>query len=342
MLFLKVPRKDGEKVRKELVAAGVFDKGYDVINTGDLVLFPVSRRWGGFEAVELLAKKRPERHERIEDELSKLLTPAELEELVTSFDIIGDLAIVEVPAPLESKELRIGQAIMKVHRNIKGVLKKLGPMEGEFRVRRLKCIAGEDRTVTFCRESGVTMKLDLAKVYFSVRLATERTRIAEMVKDGERVLVLFAGVGPFAFVISKRRPGAEIVAVELNPDAVAYMRENISMNKAKNIEAVEADVKTLDLDGIGGPGSFDRVVMPLPKSAHEFLPLAFCAVKDGGVVHLYTMADIKDPFGDAMAKAAAEAGRCGVTLERLSERVVRPYSPAMVQVVLDLAVRKAR
>ncbi len=340
MLFLKVPRKEGEKVRKELAAAGVLDKGYDIIVSGDLVMIPVGKAWGGYGTVELQARKRPERHERIQDELGRILTPAELGELVTSFDIIGDLAVVEVPRPLEPKELMIGNAIMKVHRNIKGVLKKLGPMEGEYRVRRLKCIAGEDRTVTYCRESGVTMKLDLAKVYFSVRLATERTRIAGLVGAGERVLVLFAGVGPFALVIARQSPAAEIVAVELNPDAVAYMKENLSINKAKNIVVIEADAKRLDFAQIGGEGSFDRVVMPLPKSAHEFLDVAFRAAKDGGIVHFYTLADINRPTEDAMEKASAEAGRCGVRLELMGSRIVRPYSPGMVQAVLDLRIRK--
>lgn len=340
MLFLKVPKKDGEKVRRSLLEAGLLDKGYNVITTGELILFPVSRGWGGFATVELQAEKRPERHERIEDELGRMLTPAELGELVTSFDIIGDLAVIEIPRPLEPKELQIGQAIMKVHRNVRGVLKKLGPMEGEYRVRRLRCIAGEDRTVTYCKESGVTMKVDLAKAYFSVRLATERKRIADLVKGGERVLVLFAGVGPFALVIARQVPTAEIVAVELNPGAVAYMKENISINKTKNIVALEADAKNLDLGALGGVGSFDRVVMPLPHSAHEFLDVAFRAVKDGGIIHFYTLADIKRPFEEAMEKAGAEAAKCGVNIERVSERIVRPYSPGMVQVVLDLSVSR--
>jgi tRNA (guanine37-N1)-methyltransferase len=340
MLFLKVPRKEGEKVRRRLLEAGVLDRRYDIVRSGDLILFPVSGSWGAFETVELHAVPRPERHGRLEDALEGFLTPSELEGLVTSFDIVGDIAIVEIPPGLEPKEGRIGLALLSVHRNLRTVLKKLGPMEGEYRVRRLKCIAGEDRTETYCKESGVTMRLDLSKVYFSVRLATERTRIAGMVGDGERVLVLFAGVGPFGLVIARQKPGARVVAVELNPDAVAFMKENISINRLGNMEAILADARKLDLAAIGGAGSFDRVVMPLPKSAHEFLDVAFAAVKDGGMVHFYTIVGTARPLEEAMEKAKAEARNCGISLGLASSRIVRPYSPSQEQVVLDLLVSR--
>jgi len=32
---------------------------------------------------------------------------------------------------------------------------------------------------------------------------------------------------------------------------------------------------------------FDRVVMPLPKNAEDFLDVALLALRDGGVIHMY-------------------------------------------------------
>ncbi|MFN7991876.1 MAG: class I SAM-dependent methyltransferase family protein [Candidatus Micrarchaeia archaeon] len=338
MLFLKVPKKDGESVRRKLIEAGILDKQYDIINSGNFVMLPTSKAWGGFDTVELHVKKRPERFDRLEDALSKLLTKGEMETLVKSFDIVGDIAICEIPAPLEGREAQIGAALLKVHRNLRTVLKKLGPMEGEHRVRRFKCIAGEDRTETFYRESGVIMKLDLARVYFSVRLATERSRIADLCGEHEKVLVLFAGVGPFALLIAKARPGSDVVAVEMNHDAVAYMDQNISLNHLDNVRAVEGDARAVDYGRYSGGGGFDRVVMPLPKSAHEFLDIAFSAVKPGGIVHFYTLSDISRPFEDAFGKALPAAERGGFRISVENQRVVRPYSPGLVQVVLDLRV----
>jgi tRNA (guanine37-N1)-methyltransferase len=337
MLFLKVPRKQAEKIRQQLIRDGVLSKEYAVIKEEGYVLLPVIRSWGEFEVVELDVEKRPLQYKKLKDALSNVLTDSEFDVFVSAFDIIGDIAIVEIPDELEAKEKQIGEALLKVHRNLKIVLKKLGAMEGEYRVRRVKCIAGEDRTETLYTESGAKMRLDVAKVYFSVRLAGERKRIAELVEDGEDVLVLFAGVGPFALVIVKAKPKTRITAVEINPEAVRYMKENISLNKFKNIKAIEADARDF-----GGAGEFDRVVMPLPKSAHEFLPTAFKCVKNGGIVHFYTIVDIKDPFKEAMEKAETAAKTSNVSIKVQSERIVRPYSPSQVQVVLDLKVKKSQ
>jgi tRNA (guanine37-N1)-methyltransferase len=338
MLFLKVPRAQGEKTRRELIQKGLFVAGYPILGEEGVVLLPVSGPFGEFETVERDAEKRPIHHDRLKDALTELLTPAELETLIGSFDIIGDIAIIEIPDALESREKEIGDALLSVHKNLKTVLKKLGPMEGEFRVRRVRPIAGEDRTTTLYRESGVLMEVDVAKVYFSVRLAHERTRIAELVKPGERILALFAGIGPFPLVISKTHKDAEIIAIELNPDAVAFMEKNIARNKANNVKAVLGDARKVVMAGYQNYA--DRVLMPLPKGAHDFLDAAYAGAKDGGMVHFYTFAGMQDPFREALGKAESAAQASGVRIEVASQRIVRPYSPLTVQVVLDLIVRK--
>lgn len=340
MLFLKVPRTHGEKTRCELIQKGIFVGGYPILSEGEHILIPVSGPYGGFEVVEREAEKRPIHHEKLKDALASILSPTELESLIGSFDIIGDIAIIEIPDALESRDREIGEALLSVHKNLKTVLKKLSAMEGEFRVRRVKCIAGEDRTTTLYRESGVVMELDVAKVYFSVRLAHERTRIAGLVKGGERILALFAGVGPFPLVIAKTHKDAEIVAIELNPDAVAFMERNIARAKAKNVKAVLGDARSEVLTNYLGWA--DRITMPLPKGAHDFLDVAYAGAKDGGMVHFYTFASMADPFPEAVAKAEGVAKKCGVKIEVASQRIVRPYSPQTVQVVLDLIVRKGR
>ncbi len=322
MKFLKVPKKQGEKIRQQLAEAGIIDNSYPIIRQDGFLLIPVKEGWGDLEIVEMEAEKRPEQYKKLKDALKGALTDEELDALTTSFDLIGDIAIVEVPAELGPKEKDIGDALLKVHRNLRSVFKKLGPMEGEYRVRRLGLIAGEDKTETTYTEHGCTMRLDVSKVYFSVRLATERKRIAGLVKPGEKVLVLFAGVGPFALVIAKDHPDADITAVELNPDAVRYMEENIRLNRLTNIKVLEGDVRDF------GYRDFDRVVMPLPHSAEKFLDLASSAARPGATIHLYTIVRSDKPFENARQKAKG--------FEVLSERIVRPYSATMVQVVLDL------
>jgi len=338
MLFLKIPRKQAEKIRRELVEAGIFENDYPITSEGDFVLFPVSGPFKKFELIEREAQKREKPTRSLAAALRGILTEKELEILTTSFDLIGDIAIVEIPPGLEPKEKQIGEALLDVHRNLKTILKKLGPMEGEYRVRRVKCIAGEDRTTTIYKESGVAMELDVAKVYFSVRLSHERSRIAELVKPKEKILALFAGVGPFPLVIAKKQPTAKIVAIELNPEAVAFMKKNVERNRASNVEVVLGDAREIVLACYGGFA--DRVLMPLPKGAHDFLDVAFAGVKDGGIVHFYTFAGIEKPFDEAIALAESKARDFGVKINVEGKRIVRPYSPQTVQVVLDLRAFK--
>lgn len=167
---------------------------------------------------------------------------------------------------------------MNVHRNVKSVFKKLGPMEGVYRTRKLKFLAGERRTVTEYRENNCRFRLDVSKVYFTPRLSFERRRIAEQVKPGEHILALFAGVGPFPIVIAKVQPHVKIHAVELNPDAFKYMQENTRLNRMQEIiTPLLGDVK--EIVPAKFVNSADRILMPLPKGAEKFLGEAFLAAK---------------------------------------------------------------
>ncbi|MBA7599809.1 hypothetical protein ES703_06849 [subsurface metagenome] len=114
---------------------------------------------------------------------------------VRAFDIVGDIAVVKIPEKLLPKKQLIGQALMQVHHHVRTVLNQTTPVRGEFRTRELEVIAGEPRTETTHREGGCSFKVDLAKVYFSPRLATERLRVTKQIKPGEVVTNLFAGVG---------------------------------------------------------------------------------------------------------------------------------------------------
>ncbi len=338
MKFLKIPRKLAEKIRLELVEGGLFSTGYEIFEEGGFIFIPVKGEWKDFEVVEREAKKQPTRYLKLRSVLSDFLNRRGMEQVVTSFDIIGDIIIIEVPPELEPKEKKIGEALLTVHKNVKTVLRKRGPMKGTYRVRKLRHVAGEKKTETLYKEHGCIMRLDVSKVYFSVRLSHERKRIAGLVKDKEKILALFAGVGPFPLVISKSHPDAEIVAVEINPAAVEYMRENVKLNKAANIKVEEGDAREVVIKKYRNFA--DRVLMPLPKMAESFLDTAFAGAKDGATIHFYTFAGTREPFKEAEAKARHAAEASNVKIEVLSQRIARPYSPGVVQVVLDLLLRK--
>lgn len=339
MKFVKVKLSDGERIRITLTELNVLDHNYKIIQKDGFLYLPVSKEVADFEIVKIRGQKfKIKKPKTLREALSETLKTAETKALVKSFDLIGDIAITVIPDELESKEKEIANALMSVHPNIRVVTKKLGGMEGEFRVRPLQVIAGENRTETNYHESGCKIKLDVGKVYFSVRLSHERLRIAGLVKPGENVLVMFAGVGPFALVAAKKNPDANFVGVELNQIAEKYFEENISINGLSNCKAIYGDVRKVVPDRFVNWA--DRVLMPLPKSAEDFLDIAFLAAKNNGVIHLYSFGKEEDAFEEVNNRISEKAKNAGVKFEILNQRVVRPYAPRIIQVCIDLKIVK--
>ncbi len=204
-----------------------------------------------------------------------------------SFEIIGDVMIIDLPEELEYLEKDIVDYVKEKHKHVKTILKKSGEVRGEFRVAKYKKIFGGE-TETIAKEHGCRFKVDPSKVYYTVKLSGERERIARLVRSGERVLVMFAGVGPYPIVIARLAKPSEVVGIEINPEAVKYFQENVRMNKVEGVVRIyQGDVRDV-VPRL--KGSFDRIVMPAPYNADQFIDLALLKIKDGGWMHIYTFA----------------------------------------------------
>lgn len=331
---IRVPRKKGEEMRRKLSSSGILDEDYFPSHDEKYVYLPVKKSVPRYKLVEVEVRRR-ELRKSFKEMLSEIVGEAAAG-IFSSYDIVGDIAVLEIPDNLRVKEKEIADALLRTNGNIKVVLGKESGMEGEYRVRRFAFLAGEKRTETTYVEHGVRMRLDLAKVYFSPRLSHERGRIASQVKAGETVLVMFAGVGPFALVIAKKQKDAKVYGIELNPDAVKYFEENIKLNgMGGSVEAVLGDVRRVIPERF--VGAADRVLMPLPKSAEDFLDVALLAAKKGAIIHFYTFVNRADGK-EAAEKKAIEAGRkAGRRIRILESREVRPFSPSTVQIVVDFS-----
>jgi tRNA (guanine37-N1)-methyltransferase len=276
----------------------------------------------------------------IRGELSGVIPDNLLQYVSRSFDVIGSkgraVAVIEIPDELEPYGLEIGEALMRVQRSVRSVLSKGTERSGEFRVRDMVLLAGDPNTEVLHKESGCVFKVDPRKAYFSPRESTERENVSKKVAPGENVLVMFSGVGPFAICIAKKQPESRSVAVELNPDGHAYCLENIQLNKVVDrIRAIQGDVRiicpTLN-------EAFDRVLMPLPKGAYEFLDVAIPMVKPGGTLHFYHWASRDDPFSEAERLLAEAVDAFGRRMD-VHERVrVSQYSPSAWKIRIDAKI----
>lgn len=274
----------------------------------------------------------------LKDLLKNKLTPKELARVPSSFDIIGNkekaVAIIEIPEEIKKRKRVIANAIMKQHKNVKSVLMKASPRFGVYRTRELKLIAGDKDTSVIHSEHGCRLFLDPRKAYFSPRESAERLRIAEKIQDGETVMIFFAGIGPFAIVIAKRSNAKGVIGIEINPGAVEYFVKSVKLNKLHNIEVIEGGVKELSKEYYG---QCDRVLMPLPESAMNYLKEAVLCLKPGGIVHFYCFSE-EDNINKAEKEINNIAKGMGKGIKFLEIRKVLPYGPRVFKYRIDFAV----
>lgn len=268
----------------------------------------------------------------LEDDLSK----EEFEEVPTSFDVVGDIAVIKIPDPLLEKKELVGEALMKVQGNVNTVLHQTSPVSGEFRTRDLEVIAGEDKTETTHKEFGCTFKVDLAKMYFSPRLGHERNRIAKKVKSGEIVTNMFAGVGCYSVLIAIHSDPEKVYSIDKNEHAVEYMRENIRINKiGEKVVPIQGDARQVIKEHLQGKS--DRVLMPLPEFARDFLDSAFQTLKsEGGIIHFYDYGEEPDLFEPSLNFVKKQSNDRPIELK--DKRIVRSYGPNLYHIVLDLEI----
>lgn len=327
-LGVRVPRGEAEATRRRLLELDALRLDLAVAKDGDDVVFPVLDSCGPtlpartheFEAREL----RPAGYQDL------LPWPPELVALAPrAFDQVGDLVVVKVPPEIEDKEriAELGDALRRFL-HARAVFRDAG-VKDEFRVRALERIAGEGTALTQVNENGVRLWVDLGKAYFSPRLASERGRVAALVKRGETVADLFGGVAPLG--VQAALKGAEVDSVDLNPDAIDLAKRNVSEHRLQGrVRLWHGDAREVAKQ----LPPADRVVMNLPHDAKHFLDAAARVAKPGATIHYH---EILAPERVTMRsqEALRELDRCGWDGRLASHRVVRNYSPGEAHVVFD-------
>jgi len=249
-----------------------------------------------------------------------------------AYDIIGNkekaVALIGINAKNPKKTAK---EIMKRHKNVKSVLRKLAERKDTYRLYPCKLLVGDKNTEVIHKEHGYLIEVDPQKVYFSSREGTERQRIAKMVKSGEKILVMFSGAAPYAIAIGKKHSDCKITCIEINVKGIEYSEKNVRLNKLHNIKNICADVK--DVRNIG---KFDRIIMPLVERAIEYLDEAFLHSKKGTIIHLYGIS--KNGFKDLEEKVKEIAKIYNIKYKIVKRQKVLPYAPRIMKVRLDIKI----
>ncbi|MFX0212353.1 MAG: class I SAM-dependent methyltransferase family protein [Candidatus Hodarchaeota archaeon] len=265
--------------------------------------------------------------------------PAHLQnKLSKSIDFVGDIAIIGISRELKFYKNIIGEALLKTHKNVGTVLLRASPISGTYRLRRLDVIAGEPKTHTVHKEYGCLYYVDLTKAYFSPRLAYEHNRIASLAKNGEVIVDLFSGIGPFAILIAKKHENVDVYAIDINPHAIAFLKKNIRLNKVENrVHPMLGNAKYIIANRLSKVA--DRLIMNLPEQSMEFIDIACMALKPtGGEVHFYAFVNANNSIKRLEQRFIEAVEKRGKKAKVLSFRHVRATAPYTWQIVLDAKI----
>jgi len=319
---ISVPLRDGERSRRALADSGELSPGVVPRSSGDRLLLGVLDI---DVACDVLSLAGVEDVVSVHDEtlstrtvppgsykeLLKDLSPEEQELLPTSYDRLGSVIILKVPDGLTHLRDRIGEALMSFHKGVTGVFHDEGVKE-ELRLRDLIPMAGDTSTEVVHRENDLRFHLDARRVFFSPRLAYERGRVMEAIRESGnergtslRILDLFAGCGPYSLLIHRDVPEAIITAVDLNPVAVESFMENLQVNRlpVEGVDTHVADAREF-LAGLDDGREFDVAIMNLPGSAMSFLGDVLPRMASGGVIFVYHVAERDGAMGELMSLLA--------------------------------------
>ncbi len=271
-----------------------------------------------------------------------IVPPNLLKHVPKGFEVIGDIAIVNLRRELEDYRFAIAEALLRHLRpRVRLVVRRTSPARDPDRVHSYEVLAGSGGFETIHRESGCSFKVDISKVFFTSRLQYERSRIASLVKPGEVIINMFAGVGPFSIVIAKRVPNVKVYSIDINPNAYELMVENIKLNGVEDkVIPLLGDASKV-IDELNLKGIADRVLMPSPEHAIDHLAKAVEALKNRGIIHYYDSASPKADISSYLKnRVSGILNELKVKWTMLSSRIIRSVAPMKVYACADLLIEK--
>lgn len=369
--FLKINKVDGQKlithINKKYNNITIIDRKYKIIQEKEYLFFPLIENdvllykllnsIKNVVNIELISKK-PKlnvkyKYKTVQDALKNKIPDKLFYMVPKSYDIIGNIAIVEFNQfnELENEEINtfkisIAKAIKKVNKNVNVIYEKGSEISGKYRLRELNFLHGVDKSETIHKENNCFFKLDIKKTFFSPRLVYERNRIASKnFREDEIIIDLFAGVGTFPIQIAKNHD-IKIITFDINPYAYFYLNENIKLNKIKGkIISNNLDVKIL-LDPLNKLGnslknSVDRIIMNLPESSIDFIDVVCFLMKNsGGILHFYQFSEKPNPIEKSLQSLNKKLNLYNWSIELvMNSKIVKTFSPKSDLIVLDLIIK---
>jgi tRNA wybutosine-synthesizing protein 2 len=328
---VQVSVKDIKTAMEKISAAGILDSRRKVLQRNGFTEIPVTGNVPGYKTIR---QQEPEFYWRtlsLTDLVEEKMTEEQLRLLPKGWYILGDVIIVKIHPALEDHKGVIGDALLAIYPRCKSVLRDFG-INGQFRKPKRELIAGSG-SETVHKENGVRFKLDAMRLMFSPGNLYERMRMAQFGQD-ETVVDMFAGVGYFTLPMAVHSRPKRVIAIELNPLAHSYLKENIRLNKVEDIvEPVLGDCSNKVEHGVA-----DRVVMGYVGCTDEYLGAGIEALRFGGHLHYHQTLPARlapASLGEDVINASQKLGR---EAEILRCARVKKYAPGVIHAVVDARI----
>ena len=241
------------------------------------------------------------------------------DKLPSSYQIIGDVLLIKLPLLSAAEKKKVAESIKEFFPKIK-TIGEIGGISGELRKPKVKKLLGNGFE-TIHKEHGLLYKLDASKIMFSKGNLFERQRIAKEVKNNEIVIDMFAGIGYFSLGLKKAK---KVYAIEKNPIAYKYLKENIKLNKIANIEAINADCRKIDLPRA------DRIIMGYFPHTEKYLPYARNFCRSGTIIHFHNTYRKDELWSKPLAHIKKHFD-CKI----IEKKKVKSFAPNVYHVVVD-------
>jgi tRNA wybutosine-synthesizing protein 2 len=273
------------------------------------------------------------------DKLGKKLTDDQVSMIPSGFQRIGNIVILNLPVDLQKYSQPIGKLVLDNFKYAKTVCMRTGGVSGELREPCVRVIAGENNTVTVHRENRCAYKTDVSRLMFSKGNLSERGRLPDIIRPGETIVDMFAGIGYFSIPIARFARPARIFAIDKNPIAIEYLKENIRLNKvAERMIPMRGDCMDVRFGDIA-----DRILMGYLPKTYWFLPAAFEALKpEGGVIHYHDTFHRNELWEKPLDILETSGFKRGYNLDKITyKNMVKEYAPNVFHVVIDAAFSKS-
>lgn len=316
-----VPIKEADSVLRMLLSRNLVDREFKIISKGNSVIIPVIQEC--VSGIEYADCKPPTRVAGMSPVkiIKKNLDREGFQnlEIPEKWVRYGSAIVLRMEDQNPNNQKLVAGQFMKVF-GVDSVYRMTGRVNGIYRTPSVSLIEGKGGDVTHL-ENGIRFIFDPEKIMFSPGNVNERVSTSSIRLKGGRILDMFSGIGYFTLPLAKYSGASEITAVDINPEAVKYLKLSAKLNHVEHIvKAVNDDSFKFEPDG-----EFDIVVMGNFRSPELFGKALGKTVNGGRIILHHLVPEGKtDSISATLEELAEEEGK---KIRVGGSHRVKSYSP---------------